>query len=488
MTRLAIPAALAAACVAVSASASELVVMDWNPRTITKGDHGFPTERNDIDNSDWTQPVDYAHGKLYHRLELRSMPTSKHMSWQYCFHQDGITLENCGTQSPYFDGPDGGDPVVVTWSSDIASMWKLDGIPIDWSEPRSCAFVAIRKSANQYISDYSSLNGGVAWAGEDPDEWYPMEVRFTVVVVSAGGTFSGWDNYTGGGGTPNEAPTAHDQSVSVREGDSTSVTLDYSDPDGAAPYAFTIVGGPSHGTLSGSGGSRTYTPDAGYAGTDSFTWKVADDEGDQSNVATVTITVQANAPPVAQDGAASVVEGSSVSITLNYTDSDGPGPYTFSITQGPSHGTLSGSGGSRSYTPDGSFSGTDTFTWKVNDGSADSNTATVTIEVSGDVDGDLLPDWWETLYGLDPNETDSDGDGVEDGLEDEDEDGWNNYQEYVAGSDPNVADTTVAAGGNILSCGAGGGALPSLALALVVLATLSLRPGRRRVALARDRG
>ena len=52
-----------------------------------------------------------------------------------------------------------------------------------------------------------------------------------------------------------------------------------------------LESGPSHGTLDWSDtGAFTYTPEAGFHGEDSFTYKVNDGRAD-SNVATVTITV-----------------------------------------------------------------------------------------------------------------------------------------------------------------------------------------------------
>ena len=54
-----------------------------------------------------------------------------------------------------------------------------------------------------------------------------------------------------------------------------------------------LVSGPAHGTLTlNADGSFTYTPDANYNGTDSFTYKANDGTAD-SNVATVTLTVTA---------------------------------------------------------------------------------------------------------------------------------------------------------------------------------------------------
>lgn len=45
------------------------------------------------------------------------------------------------------------------------------------------------------------------------------------------------------------------------------------------------------------------------------------------------------------------------------------------------HGTLSGTAPALTYTPDSAYTGSDSFTFKVNDGTGDSNTAAVTITV-----------------------------------------------------------------------------------------------------------
>ncbi len=88
-----------------------------------------------------------------------------------------------------------------------------------------------------------------------------------------------------------------------------------------------------------------------------------------------------NIPPQAQSQQLWMEQPGSLSITLEYLDDDGPGPYTFSIVTPPAHGQLAGSGGTVSYSPENSFSGTDSFQWSVNDGLNQSNIATVTIEV-----------------------------------------------------------------------------------------------------------
>ena len=70
------------------------------------------------------------------------------------------------------------------------------------------------------------------------------------------------------------------------------------DPDGDA-LTFLVTGTPAHGSLTGTGANRTYTPAADYHGADSFTFTVSDGTS-TSLPATVTITVTpVNDPPVA---------------------------------------------------------------------------------------------------------------------------------------------------------------------------------------------
>ena len=108
-----------------------------------------------------------------------------------------------------------------------------------------------------------------------------------------------------------------------------------------------------------------------------------------SNVATVTITVNAvNDAPVAADDAYSVDEDHTLNIgplpgvLANDTDIDSA-TLTTVLASGPSNGILTlNADGSFSYTPNTDFNGTDSFSYLANDGSLDSNTATVNINVN----------------------------------------------------------------------------------------------------------
>ena len=178
----------------------------------------------------------------------------------------------------------------------------------------------------------------------------------------------------------NSAPVAVNDSATTAEDAPVAIMLSASDKDGN-PLTYSIVSGPAKGTLSGTAPNLTYTPAADFSGMDSFTYKANDGTAD-SNTATASIAVTAvNDAPVALTKSATTAEDSPVAIALTASDKDG-NPLTYSIVSGPAKGTLSGTAPNLTYTPAADFSGTDSFTFKANDGTVDSNTATVAITVT----------------------------------------------------------------------------------------------------------
>ena len=144
---------------------------------------------------------------------------------------------------------------------------------------------------------------------------------------------------------------------------------------------YSVVTPPAHGTVSISGSTATYTPSANYNGPDSFTFKANDGRAD-SNVATVSVTVTpVNDAPAAQNGSATTTENTPVSVALHATDVDGDA-LICSVVAAPAHGTITISGFTATYAPASNFSGSDSFTFKANDGHLDSNVATVSLSVS----------------------------------------------------------------------------------------------------------
>ncbi len=84
-------------------------------------------------------------------------------------------------------------------------------------------------------------------------------------------------------------PTANSKTLTVSSGVPTKITLSGNSPKGY-PLKITVASQPAHGTLSGTPPTVTYTSTSGYAGTDSFTFKVDDGHGG-SAIGTVTLKV-----------------------------------------------------------------------------------------------------------------------------------------------------------------------------------------------------
>src|SRR5207247_9069147 len=126
------------------------------------------------------------------------------------------------------------------------------------------------------------------------------------------------------------------------------------------------------GTLTApSSNTVTYTPNAAFTGTDTFTYKATDGQGVSSNTATVTITVNAvqNNPPTADNKTISTNAGTPVTITLTGTDPIPGDTLKFSVVAMPQDRKCIGVGSNTvTYTPNAAFTGTDTFTYKATDG------------------------------------------------------------------------------------------------------------------------
>ena len=75
----------------------------------------------------------------------------------------------------------------------------------------------------------------------------------------------------------NTAPTANPQTVTTNKNVAVPITLTGTDLETApANLTFAVTGGPANGTLSGTAPNVTYTPTAGFTGSDSFQFKVTD--------------------------------------------------------------------------------------------------------------------------------------------------------------------------------------------------------------------
>jgi VCBS repeat-containing protein len=157
-----------------------------------------------------------------------------------------------------------------------------------------------------------------------------------------------------------------------------------------------------------------YAPDVGFVGEDSFTY-AANDGQDDSNVATITITVTPapNEPPVAAADSYSTVQSSILEVPApgvlgNDSDADN-NSLTATLVSDVSFGLLTlFPDGSFVYMPDPDFVGEDSFTYVASDSQNDSKVATVTITVTEGIKHILV----DIMPGTEPNLVDLTAQGV----------------------------------------------------------------------------
>ena len=176
----------------------------------------------------------------------------------------------------------------------------------------------------------------------------------------------------------NDAPIALAQSKSVSANSSNPITLLGLDAEGYA-LQYSIAGNPGHGILTGTAPNLIYEPTTNYRGPDSFTFTVTDSENTVSATATVSINV-INDPPVANPQSVELPPDLAKLITLSGSDASND-PLTFVVLSQPTNGNLTGTAPNLTYTPTPGYTGTDSFTFKVNDGVTDSPSAVVSLNV-----------------------------------------------------------------------------------------------------------
>ncbi|GIE28018.1 hypothetical protein Ait01nite_010630 [Actinoplanes italicus] len=215
--------------------------------------------------------------------------------------------------------------------------------------------------------------------------------------------------------TGDTATTGHHTPVAV------DVRLNDSDPDD--PVAGLVVSqatAPAHGTVGVDGnGVVTYTPDTGWTGVDTFTYRLDDGQGGTAT-GTVTVTTP-NAPPIVNDDLSSTSTGVPVSIPVLANDSDlndgdplkvvavgAPPVLEGTVTIAPGDTTLL-------FTPAPGYTGQTRFTYTAEDSHGGRTSGNVWVDVNNTVptpadDAFGVAHHTSALFDVLANDTDSDRD------------------------------------------------------------------------------
>jgi hypothetical protein len=186
----------------------------------------------------------------------------------------------------------------------------------------------------------------------------------------------------------NDAPAANNDVYTL--GKNTSLTIpapgvlgNDTDPDGDTLAALAVLD-PGHGVLTmNTNGGFTYTPASNYFGTDAFIYQVGDGATFSLPALVNLIITNINRMPVANDQTVTATRDTPQALMLTASDADND-PLTYAIVSSPAHGVISGfntNSGGLTYTPDAGYTGPDSFTFHVKDGTTNSAAASVSLTI-----------------------------------------------------------------------------------------------------------
>ena len=244
------------------------------------------------------------------------------------------------------------------------------------------------------------LNGSVTISGDD--------VVYTPGTTPSGNPFSGVDTFSytiidGNGGTDTAevvvtvggplGPDANDDTAAIAQGNTATIAVlaNDSDPDGD-PLTVSGVADPANGTATIVGDDIIYTPDdPTFTGEDTFTYTVTD-SGGLTDTATVTVNIEEQLPPVANDDDLTVPADQGVQTLAVLANDSDPNNDSLTVTEigqpDPALGTVAISGGEVLFTPqdglDPDVAVTTSFTYSITDGQA-TDSATVNLTIGGNI-------------------------------------------------------------------------------------------------------
>ena len=195
---------------------------------------------------------------------------------------------------------------------------------------------------------------------------------------------------------PNTAPVAVADTASATEGGASiagTVAANDSDAEGnALTYSLAATQAPVPGlTLNASGG---YTFDPTNSAYDSIragqtqavvvNYRVSDGQLSANGTLTITVTGTNDAPTASAVSATGSEDAAKIEVTPNVTDPDVGDTFTYAVTGAPTNGTVSynSATGKFDYVPAANFFGSDSFVYRVTDGSGASSSAIANVFVA----------------------------------------------------------------------------------------------------------
>ncbi len=188
---LAAPAQLRAQDAPTAANATEMLVFNWN-KPVTKADGGFAQYKPlsafpQLPNGNWLSPINWVNGTIYFRAKVFSIPKNQpSMKLGFCFWQNRPKYGEECSKNYAVPGVAGTER---QWSQTLRSFNKINGAAINWALPRWKEGFVVRGPRGPV-----SPKAGMNWGGQNPNDWYPLNIHYTAVLVIDGGA-PDWSKY-----------------------------------------------------------------------------------------------------------------------------------------------------------------------------------------------------------------------------------------------------------------------------------------------------
>ncbi|GAB3931220.1 CshA/CshB family fibrillar adhesin-related protein [Mucilaginibacter myungsuensis] len=271
------------------------------------------------------------------------------------------------------------DPITVTVTVSAVPI----GVPDNGTTP-----IATAITTNVLANDGSFAIGSTVAAGTGPANGAIVVNANNTITYTPNATFTGVDTYTytitknAATSAPitvtiNVQPVGANDVATTPVNTAVATNVKANDGNSATGTTVTAVTTPANGTTTVAGDVVTYTPNAGFIGIDSYTYRLSTAGGIQSDPITVNVTVR----PVGVADASSTPINTAVATTVLANDGVSGTGATVTPING-ANGTTAIAAGVITFTPTSNFVGVTTYTYTLTRNGIVSDPITVTITVN----------------------------------------------------------------------------------------------------------
>jgi hypothetical protein len=178
-------------------------LLDENERPYSGWQSHLNLQFTDEVPDNWSSPVNYGGGKSYWRIAMMEKQPDKAIKWQMCLNNDDPQGTGNNTRWHMCCNMIDIDDPGVYWGEQNLPWWNWPAPPV-WNEWGGYPQAVVKDAAGEPVTNPTVFPRN--WDGfPDYSQYYPMTLRITMYIVSAGGTFEApewWDEQDVNAGLP----------------------------------------------------------------------------------------------------------------------------------------------------------------------------------------------------------------------------------------------------------------------------------------------